>query len=512
MAVNPIYEKLTSVKRLNPQANQSVVECVLQANEEIKDVLAVRAEAFLKNCNIVKNAIEYSGVVNFSILYNDVNNLPQALNYMAEFNDKLSINNDMLPNNCICIATVVDNKIINVSANSIKVNAVIEVKNMYAQNEEINALSNVEGENVYIQTEEIQKTSLVGTIDSPINLNENFSINDSISNVLEVSVEPILKSVVGQDGFVKVSADALVNICYLTDGENATIRNYNATVNIDEEIKLDFVDDENLIEAYLTNNIEQLLVNTNIDVDKAEVEISAQLILKGFVYDKEEISVVSDLFSTENEITTCTSSFNSVCFGGNVLFEDKISCGAVITDEMPFADDVLSVCVSSQEITNSYIANNKLNVEGVVRFNVLYFNRESMSVVGFITECPFEVSGGINDDMQDFSNITSIAVGDITFKSRRGKEIDINANVFVTSNLLNNENCAVITNIEVGEEKQENECAISIYYVKAGEQIWDVAKKMNVSPDLILEQNPDLKLPLEGGEKVFIFRQKQVEI
>ena len=47
--------------------------------------------------------------------------------------------------------------------------------------------------------------------------------------------------------------------------------------------------------------------------------------------------------------------------------------------------------------------------------------------------------------------------------------------------------------------------------MKDGDTIWDIAKEMNVSPDMILEQNPDLELPLKAGTKIVIYKQRLIE-
>ena len=69
---------------------------------------------------------------------------------------------------------------------------------------------------------------------------------------------------------------------------------------------------------------------------------------------------------------------------------------------------------------------------------------------------------------------------------------------------------AVITEVSEADEKPENMCVLTIYVVKTNETIWDIAKQLNVSPDSLLEQNPQIELPLVGGEKLIVYRQKEV--
>ena len=48
--------------------------------------------------------------------------------------------------------------------------------------------------------------------------------------------------------------------------------------------------------------------------------------------------------------------------------------------------------------------------------------------------------------------------------------------------------------------------AISIHIAKSGETLWDVAKALGSTPELVMLQNPDITLPLSGGERVIVYR------
>ena len=38
---------------------------------------------------------------------------------------------------------------------------------------------------------------------------------------------------------------------------------------------------------------------------------------------------------------------------------------------------------------------------------------------------------------------------------------------------------------------------------------WDISKGLMCKPEIILEQNPDITLPLENDEKIVYFKSKQ---
>ena len=48
--------------------------------------------------------------------------------------------------------------------------------------------------------------------------------------------------------------------------------------------------------------------------------------------------------------------------------------------------------------------------------------------------------------------------------------------------------------------------SLFIYVVKPNQTIWDVAKDVSVSQELILEQNPQVELPIKAGDKLVIYK------
>ena len=58
----------------------------------------------------------------------------------------------------------------------------------------------------------------------------------------------------------------------------------------------------------------------------------------------------------------------------------------------------------------------------------------------------------------------------------------------------------------LGAEKEEDDYAICLYVVKAGETLWDVAKALNTDEATLQALNRDVSLPLCGGEKILLYR------
>ncbi len=66
-----------------------------------------------------------------------------------------------------------------------------------------------------------------------------------------------------------------------------------------------------------------------------------------------------------------------------------------------------------------------------------------------------------------------------------------------------------ISAITEGQEKEQKNSAISVYISQGGEQLFSLAKSLNVCPEELARTNEDLNFPLDGNERIVIYRQMQ---
>ena len=56
--------------------------------------------------------------------------------------------------------------------------------------------------------------------------------------------------------------------------------------------------------------------------------------------------------------------------------------------------------------------------------------------------------------------------------------------------------------------RKADECAISVFVPKKGDELWDISKQLRVSEEEIMKCNENLEFPLRGDERIIIYRQK----
>ena len=55
-----------------------------------------------------------------------------------------------------------------------------------------------------------------------------------------------------------------------------------------------------------------------------------------------------------------------------------------------------------------------------------------------------------------------------------------------------------------------SESAISVYVPRAGDGLWELSKSLKKSPEEVAASNPDIEFPVREGQRVIIYRKKNL--
>lgn len=511
MVFEPNYEKVKSSARVKLGTTQAVIEVKLPTINGLKvsKILCANAKSYVSNTEVVGNEINFNGNVTMQTIYVDETGTVNGLDYTAEFRDKF-VNAEEVTGMPIVYTNVVDVKSEAIDS-EIKITAIVEIDIDEIVTSETGVLVDIADQSVFVKKDMIQNTYFLGNVNENFEVSADVDIHDSIQKILSVCISPSIEKILENDNYFSIFGNLEVDICYLTDGDNPKLRSHQFSMDFNHDVAIADATMESIIQAVLNVVYPDVKITTSIDKDNAVLNLVVPMNVMGYVFNKQEIEVVTDVFSTENYLNTSYDNIRFMKGFDNVAFAEKINGGFSIDDNQPFVDEVLGSCCNNVIVALSKIEENRLIVEGVAYTTVVYFNKEFNTTNSVEVEMPFSISNDLGD-VADYVNAQSvISIGNVLAKCRRGKDIEIVANLNVFSTLFTNIEDTVITNVEVSTEKESDDLVLNIYIVKDGETVWEIAKNMNVSPDLILEQNPDLELPLKAGDKLVIYKQKVIE-
>ena len=505
MVFEPSFTKVVSSTRKNLGIIQSVIDVKLPTNENnITEIYSVGGKSIIVSSSVVGSGVEFVGVVDIQAMYNSGE--VSAIDYSVEFKDKFTQNDDVVGE------VVLNSNVIDISssvvAGGVKVVAIVETSIDVIENKEINVLTKVDGEKVYSSMKEISYATYVGRAFEKFDVSENIVINNA-EKIYTVTPSVCVTNVVPKENYVSVEGVVGLDICYGVNNEISGIRsNYN-TIDFQWEIALDGIEENSYIQSQVSLLTNEIKITTAIEDGNANMNINLPINYSGYVFKDNNIEVVDDVYLEDNYLSITSENFDTINGESWIRFKDNISGTASILESSPFIDEVLGVSANNIVLASSVIRNDVLTIEGIVNSTVLYYTKDTNSMSSVVVEMPFVVEEKVKGE---FAQIVTLCVSGITAKSKRGKEIEVSAELVAFSDIYNTSINNVISTIVMGDEKPKEDCSLYIYIAKPNQTLWDIAKDMGVSVDLIREQNPELMTDVvfNGGEKIIIYKPQVV--
>ena len=512
MAFEPKYEKVVASKLVSGGVNQSEVEVRLPRAEEgdVARVLCVNAHAYVSSSEVVGRDVNYAGYVTMQVLYATETNQVASMQYTAQFSDKYTLDKEYDNIQQAIVNMQVASVANEIIGGEVKLSVVVQSKVDLILTSEQMALVGVDGLGVYTQKSQIRYTQYLDTAHGK---NENsFEINlrDGVSKVLSVVTKAQLNKVTPFTNYLKADSVVDMIITYLTDEDTPTVKTYCTQLDATDEIPLEGITPNSAVVSYVNVVADDVRITTTLDGTNTVLTAIVPLEYKGYVFNEKELEVVNDLFSTTNYITSNTQSVEWASNMINLCATKNIDGNVVLGENQPFMDELQGVACDRVYVTDLSVVDEELLVEGVAYACVLYLNKETNGTYSQIVQLPFSVALNGKFEEEQLASV-QVSLGCVSARGRRGKEIDVNATLYVYANTNDYASDALITSATLEDEIPLGDCALTIAIARQDDTVWDIAKRNYVNPDMILEQNPDMQLPLSKGTRVVIYRQRLAE-
>lgn len=502
MAFEPIYEKpaYDCLKRI--ASGQAVVEARLlpDGGAQIAKVLSIATDCVVTPSEVFAGEARYSGRVSFKVLYVDSNGANHSLDYNADFTDKLMHNELIAGLKPIMTATVLDTDIVWVSEGEIKLACVAEVNLNVVMSEQMRCLTSG-GDNIYTHDDRLDFCKMTSVAD------QNFSVTNALpgvkaSKVLISEARAIVTRRAANLDSVTIEGSVINDLC--CESEDGSIFGYQLVTAFSEEIPSPGAHADNVVCVF--TKINNCRVNIEMDGD-ANFSIAAEYNLNACAttFAGASINPIVDAFSVKNELLLEGSSVKICRNKCNETIADRVEGSVTLDTNMPIADNILAVTGARLTVSNAVPGDERLVLEGIASCNIIYYSAEMNSKNSVAVELPFSITVNadvaIGDSVSAWGQITALST-----KIRRGSEIDIKADISVEYTAAGEDVKYIITELKMGEERALPTGAFAIHIARGGENLWDVAKALSTTPELVLLQNPGLVLPLNGGERVISYR------
>ena len=508
MTNNNSYDKFNAVNKQRLKNVEVGLECSvnLEVNEPVSKILAVNVEGECNHVEALTSEASVSGNVIVSLVYLTQQGLVNSVMYTSPFMCKL-IDSKITPSSNVFAKVVSAIGQVHSLANNIaKVDCMLTICGYMLNNEEVTYLKSA-GDDVCTLMEESSYETLCGVCKNSWVENIEVDVKEPVNRVLTSTCSVHVKNVEPANNYVTVTCELVNKILYLTEEETPVLKTVYTKSEVKQEVECEYSNKESKVELDVfvqKNEVKNTISEKENDI-KISIEIPLDVCIR--VYENKSVNLICDLYSTSNLTTTTNVSFENSIVCQPIYFDKKVEGSLTLGDDEPRIDKLLAVNYSKAIVTNEYIEAGQYSVSGVISSNLIYFNEDDNMVNSVDVEIPFVVSTQTDYEGEYLTDL-EVIVEDVDVMVKKGKDVFVDALIKVRTKVCNTVQGVVTSELEYQDAIPQKDCAIEIYFAKAGEKVWDIAKRLFVMPETIYNQNPELPEVLEHDEQLAIYYKK----
>lgn len=483
------------------------VECNISGGAMVSKVLASAIEPSIVSCETLTGTVNYSGELDIKVIVLDEEGQFNSTSSTCPFSSKFEGENIENGQNAHIELKVIDYNIVSINGDNIKLNVMLEQSGFVYGNKDEQTIR-CDDEDICFKTDKFNATRFVGASKASFNVTSEISSREKVSKILLVESKALVRNVEAGVNFVTVYGDVISKVLYIS--ENDRFESGYVVDSFKEEVEVEGASRDSSVQAFASVKEDGVLTEIVEDEKGVKITITVPVNLKVCVYDSQELEIINDIYSTTSDLSVTTSSFDMACLCKMDVVEGKIEGNSMIEDDKPRVDKILFNAGNNVVITNSYIENDEITIEGIAKTNVVYLNDEDSSINSVQLDVPFVISDKFEGQTEGIVSVSAI-VCDVDVVVKKGRELFYDARVKANVIYCTSQTCGVISGAEKLDSLQERDYAMEVIFAKAGDELWDIAKKAKVHDYQLQSQNPDVAFPLQEDQSLIIFYQKMIE-
>ena len=491
------------VKKTRLPKSEFTVDCSVLAEGEIAKVYAVAINVYDDNQEVTEGVVSYSGHVDVCMIYGLETGEVESACATCPFSSKFESADIVSGEKAIIKIKVVDHSISSVEGNEAKILITLEQTGVLISSAQINSITSV-GNDVCAREEEISVVRFIGAGQSQATETLENNNREKVKKVLGAEAVVLIKTIEPGVNFVSVGGDIITKILFVDDNDKFdSVTLYDS---FKEEVEIEGVSRESLVEAYAKINSSQIKVAVEDQEKGSKLTVTIPFEVSALSYEEITVKTIEDLYSLTHEMEISTESFNMSKVLPIEIIEGKIDGTLTLDENQPRVDKILFTFGNSVELTNSFVENGELTIEGIAKTSVVYLNDDLSSLNSVELEIPFSISEKTKATEDSLINVDAILT-DVDVAVKKGRELFFDAKVKGLVVISDDDVSAVITEAVDGEALPEKDFAMQVIFAKEGDSLWDVAKLNHLKETEIVRQNPGVSFPLQENTDIIVFYQ-----
>lgn len=495
--------KILYSKNLNKLNFSLPISLAIDSNVNIKTILDINSYIYDEKVECGNGKAIVTGKVGIKVIYIDTDNITNTISGTQNFSETYtdtSITNDSI---MMLSRPNVVNTILSQDG-SLKVNLDITFSPIMYINL---ALPNIASgyENMIVKKSEINTSTLVSPVDARFEYQTNIETKDNVSKVLGYDCQFAQSKVTAYDEYAVVEGKLYSTLIYeTTQNDESRLKEITDSFNIKVEVSMPNINNEHQLDLTCMLDKSRENITTELEDDNTIITIKHEFKAQGVILKNISLDMVEDLFSVDNEVDLTTSSREYNKQVSHECITDTISGESSLDDNDTAIDEIVSNHNISTEITNTYIKNDTLFLEGIITSHVIYID-ENKECQHKQTELPFILNTKLQMTKLDCVH-SDVSVVDCKTKAKRGTIIELEYTLSVCLNIYQRDSKDIIDNLTIGKSLDFSAYDYQIFIAKPSESMWELCKRIKISMEDLNALNRDLPLVMQGGEKIIIKR------
>ena len=469
---------------------------ILSKYDNLKQILTYTADSNSINTDISDGILEVNGKINIRILAWDTEEGVVSLNYNTDFQDTMPIEWINEKSNLIYDTIIKEINAKLISENEVEFTAIAAINITEIQNEEIQ-IDKVP-DNLILRNDTINIGSISSRLNKTIKVNYETDMQKNIMKILQADSEVMLKSAVLEDEILKISGNIYMQLICLNDEKLPSV--LILPVPFDEEIEADKFTSCSLPFVRLNSTSTKVHIDTS-EENGIKLNATISIDVNAMCIENKEYDCVCDAYSINHNIELNYNNISNMHYNGNTNASINFSG---IVESADSISKVLGVYNCKNKLLNTECDNGNASINGIVSGTLLYYDINE-NIKNELFDLPYSETIKIPDcDVNNTLIIDTCITNISALKNNTGAEL--NGTFSIIAYIIANDNQKIMTSVVIGEEKIENNNAIEAVMANPGDDLWTIGKSLNMSPDTLLEINPELNEPLTKPTKIVIYR------
>ena len=491
--IKPQFETYRYIGEMCRLKGQSIVECRLPGSE-ISSILAVQAKAVPSDATCADGEVQYGGKMLLCIVYEDGDKKVCRADRGVEFYHKAE--GALVTPACFArTAFTCENVTWRREGSGLYVSIVVDADIGVYGTKQMEYLTGGEGLIVKKDLARVYKTVCV----SGDTEGEDEFDTDYVGDILLHTEKAVVNRVHAGGGQIDVEGELAVNICVLK-GDNEVCA-YERLI----PFKISLPSEEafgNVVPSARVD-VKSAHISAGTDEEKgaSHIVLSYTLSSECYLTVYDEITVVSDGFSTFTETSLQKRKDGGRYLTKHVKATERVSGMAIVSPEVD-GEFALQAAVQPRAEIVCRKGAHGFEAEGAVLAEVLFYgadvgHRSATLSLPFVF--PLDIDG-------DFVEVDCAVCG-LNVRRKKNGEAEAEATLRLSIRAFDERSWEYVYEAEEGQPYGDADSGFSVFMTSAGEDLWQVSKRLACAPEDLQKSNPSLSFPLKEGERIYVYRQ-----